>query len=66
MKGNVGTIDKAVRFILALVLFSLAFFLEGNLRFLAVIGLIPLLTASISWCPLYQLVGISTCQKRCA
>ena len=61
MKSNVGSVDKAVRIILALVLFSLFFFLEGNLRYLAVIGFIPLLTAFVSWCPIYKIFGINTC-----
>ncbi len=61
MKNNVGSVDKAVRIIIAIVLFSLYFILEGNLRYIAVIGFIPLLTAFISWCPLYAIFGISTC-----
>ena len=61
MKANVGTIDKVVRIIIALVLFSLYFVLEGNLRYIALIGIIPLLTAFMSWCPLYSLFGMSTC-----
>lgn len=61
MKANVGSIDKVVRIIIALVLFSLFFFLEGNLRYIALIGLIPLLTAFMSWCPLCTIFGLSTC-----
>ena len=66
MKNNVGTMDKVIRLILAIVFFSFAFTLEGNLRYLAVIGFIPLLTALISWCPIYRIVGISTCQSESA
>ncbi len=61
MKNNVGSIDKVVRIIIALFLFSMYFILEGNLRYIAVIGFIPLLTAFISWCPLYSIFVISTC-----
>jgi len=61
MKANVGSIDKAVRIIIALVLFSLFFVFEGNMRYIALIGLIPLLTAFMSWCPLYTIFGLSTC-----
>lgn len=64
MKANVGSLDKAVRLILALVLFSLYFLLEGNLRFLALVGFIPLLTGLVSWCPLYALFGLSTCPAK--
>jgi len=31
------------------------------MRYLAAIGFIPLITALISWCPLYALLGIHTC-----
>lgn len=61
MNKNVGTIDRVVRVVLAAGLFSLFFVLEGNLRFLALIGLVPLLTGAVSFCPLYRLVGMSTC-----
>lgn len=60
MKPNVGSIDKAARLVLALVFFSLYFVLEGNLRFLALIGFVPLLTGLMSWCPLYTLLGLNT------
>ncbi|EKN64015.1 DUF2892 domain-containing protein [Schinkia azotoformans] len=62
MKINVGKSDRIIRIILALVLFSLFFFLEGNLKYLALIGIIPLVTAFIKFCPLYTLFGISTCK----
>ncbi|MDZ7266455.1 MAG: DUF2892 domain-containing protein [candidate division KSB1 bacterium] len=64
MQANVGSLDKAVRLILALVLFSLYFVLEGNLRFLALVGFVPLLTGLVSWCPLYALLGLSTCATK--
>ncbi|MGB2693189.1 MAG: DUF2892 domain-containing protein [Thermodesulfobacteriota bacterium] len=61
MNSNVSSVDKVVRIIIALVLFSLYFVLEGNLRYLAVIGFIPLLTALISWCPIYKIFGLNSC-----
>lgn len=61
MKNNVGAVDKGVRIVLAVVLFSLYFILEGNLRYIAAVGFIPLITAFISWCPLYAIFGLSTC-----
>jgi len=61
MKRNVGTADRIVRLILAAGLFSLYFVLEGNLRYLAAIGFVPLLTALVGSCPLYSVLGINTC-----
>ncbi|MFQ5629200.1 MAG: YgaP-like transmembrane domain [bacterium] len=63
MDANVGSIDKVVRIVLALVFFSLFFALEGNWRFVAAIGFIPLVTAFVSWCPLYSLLGVNTCPR---
>ncbi|MGE4485011.1 MAG: DUF2892 domain-containing protein [Oscillospiraceae bacterium] len=60
MKRNVGTVDKWIRIILGLAILSLIFFLKGNLRWLGLIGLIPLITGLINACPLYALLGIST------
>jgi hypothetical protein len=61
MERNVGMIDKVVRVLVAIALFSMYFILEGNLRFIAVAGIVPLLTAMISRCPLYSVFGIRTC-----
>lgn len=61
MKANVGTADRIVRFVLAIVLFSLALVLDGNARWWALLGFVPLFTGAISFCPLYVLFGFSTC-----
>lgn len=61
MKQNVGTTDKVVRLVLAVVLFSLIFFIQGNLRWIGLLGLVPLITALVGSCPLYILLGLNTC-----
>lgn len=60
MQKNVGTIDKVLRVIIGLGLLSLIFVLEGDLRWLGLIGLVPLATVALSWCPLYSLLGLRT------
>jgi hypothetical protein len=62
MTINVGSIDRTIRIILGIVLLSLVFLLEGGIRFIGLIGIIPLLTAAVRNCPLYSLIGTSTCQ----
>ena len=64
MKANVGGIDKALRIIGGIVLLALFFVLEGHARWLGLIGLVPLLTAFIGWCPAYALFGVNTCPVR--
>jgi hypothetical protein len=61
MTRNVGTTDRVVRIIIGVALLSLFFVLEGNLRWLGLIGLVPLLTAVAGNCPLYSIIGLSTC-----
>lgn len=61
MMKNVGTIDRILRIVIGLVLLSLLFLLDGNARWFGLIGIVPLATAGLSWCPLYTLLGIRTC-----
>lgn len=56
---NEGTIDRAVRIVLGLGLLSLTF--VGPQSPLGFIGLVPLATGLVGFCPLYKLVGLSTC-----
>lgn len=65
MKCNVGhPVDKTVRVILGLALLSLFFFLEGDLRWLGLIGIVPILTVVFGWCPGWALLGINTCKTK--
>lgn len=64
MKANVGAVDKVARIIIGLALLSLMFVLEGNLRWLGLVGIVPLATGLIGYCPLYSLLGLSTCSAK--
>lgn len=64
MGVNVGTADRIIRVILGLAILSLLFILEGNLKYLGLIGLIPLITGLVKYCPLYSIFKINTCQKK--
>ena len=61
MNSNVGNIDRGVRIVLALGLFSLLAVVDGPMKWLGLIGLVPLLTAAMGFCPLYRVFGINTC-----
>lgn len=58
MPRNVGTVDRVIRIIVGLGLTSLAFFGPENLWFL--LGLIPVITGMIGYCPPYGLLGLNT------
>jgi DUF2892 family protein len=62
MKLNVGGIDRTLRIIAGLVLLSLMLVLQGDAKWFGLIGLVPLGTALIRWCPFYPVFGISTCR----
>jgi hypothetical protein len=61
MKTNVGSSDRIIRIILGAALFSLLFLLDGNARYFGLIGVIPIATAIMRSCPLYSVLGISSC-----
>jgi len=59
MTTNEGTVDRALRVIAGLVLISLVF--VGPQTPWGWIGLVPLATGLLGWCPAYSLFGIRTC-----
>ena len=60
MKQNVGSTDRLVRIIIGIAILSLLVFLNGGIKWIGLIGLIPLLTGLFNFCPIYALLGIST------
>ncbi|MBZ8139328.1 hypothetical protein CLD22_05355 [Rubrivivax gelatinosus] len=59
MKSNVGGIDRILRIVLGLALIGLT--LAGFIGVWGWIGVVPLLTGAIGFCPLYPLIGFNTC-----
>ena len=55
---NVGNLDRLIRLIIGALLTYLAY--NGMLGAWAYIGIIPLFTGLIGWCPLYAILGIQT------
>ena len=60
MKKNIHSIERVVRVVAGLALMSLAFWGPSQSWFL--LGIIPVATGLIGWCPPYALLGISTCK----
>ena len=60
MNKNVGTIDRAARLIAGLIILSLFFVLDEGYRWWALIGVVPILTGAVGWCPAYFPFGIRT------
>ena len=62
MKSNVGGIDKILRIVVGASLIGAT--VAGLLPAWGYIGIVPLATGLIGWCPLYPLLGMSTCPMK--
>jgi hypothetical protein len=62
MKLNVGGIDRILRIVAGLVLIGLT--LTGTIGVWGWLGVVPLLTGAVGFCPLYPLIGMNTCPMK--
>jgi Protein of unknown function (DUF2892) len=62
MKKNVGGIDRAVRIGAGVVLIGLA--ATGTVGLWGWLGVVPLATGLMGWCPPYALLGWNTCSMK--
>ncbi|OHE20471.1 MAG: hypothetical protein A2525_07340 [Sulfurimonas sp. RIFOXYD12_FULL_36_11] len=62
MTKNIGKVDKVARIVVG-VIFIVIGIITGS--WLGLIGIIPIVTAVINWCPLYDLLKINTCNDKC-
>jgi hypothetical protein len=62
MKTNINSIERAFRIVIGLFLVSLVFWGPSNPWFL--IGIVPITTGLSGWCPLYTMLGMSTCKVK--
>ena len=61
MDKNIGNIDKTIRIIIGLALVALVF--VGPQTVWGWIGVPVILIALFGWCPLYKILGVSTCKQ---
>ncbi|MBF0453358.1 MAG: DUF2892 domain-containing protein [Magnetococcales bacterium] len=59
MKANIGGIDRILRVVVGLVLIALVF--VGPQTPWGWVGVVPLLTGLVKFCPFYPLLGLNTC-----
>ena len=62
MKTNEGTMDRAARVVGGIALIALA--ATGTVGVWGWIGIVPLATGALGWCPLYTLLGFNTCPMK--
>lgn len=65
MTKNIGTIDRGLRVIVGVVLIAIALgYIPGIAATpIAWIGVVPLITGLVGWCPAYSIFGISSCRR---
>jgi len=64
---NVGIIDRVLRVVagIALIAFALGYIFPGTgWNWVGWIGVVPILTGTLGWCPLYTVLGMSTCPRK--
>lgn len=61
MKPNIGNVERVVRIVIGLGVLSLAFI--GPRATWAYLGILPILSGVVGWCPPYALLGISTVRR---
>ena len=61
MRANVGTTDRFIRIAIGIALLAYAYLGEGQIRWIGLIGVVPILTALVGFCPLYAMLGLKTC-----
>lgn len=59
MQTNEGSIDRGIRVALGIAILSLVFI--GPRTLWGLIGIVPILTGAFGYCPLYTVLGLSTC-----
>ncbi|MBF0588264.1 MAG: DUF2892 domain-containing protein [Magnetococcales bacterium] len=62
MKKNVGGIDKILRIVIGAALITMVF--VGPQTVYGWVGVVPLLTGLINFCPLYPIIGLNTCSTQ--
>jgi uncharacterized membrane protein YfcA len=62
MTQNVGGIDRILRIVVGIALIAAAF--TGAIGVWGYIGVVPLLTGLMGWCPPYAILGFNTCSVK--
>lgn len=61
MNANVGSVDRVIRVLVGLAILAAGVFYKS---WWGAVGVVPLLTAAVGWCPIYLPFGLSTCPAK--
>jgi len=59
VSNNVGKMDRIARMLLGITILGLGFYFQS---WWGLLGVVPLLTAALRWCPAYLPFGLNTCR----
>jgi hypothetical protein len=63
MHKNIGTVDRIIRTVVGVALLTQAFAGPVGPAWWGWIGIVPVATVLLGWCPAYSLIGVKTCQE---
>jgi Inner membrane protein YgaP-like, transmembrane domain len=63
MHKNIGTVDRVIRTVVGVALLTQAFAGPLGPAWWGWIGIVPLATVLLGWCPAYSLIGVRTCRE---
>ena len=61
MKQNIGKTERIIRVVIGLIIIAVGAYFKS---WWGAIGLLPIFTAALGWCPPYTLFSISTCKVK--
>ena len=61
MKQNIGSADRAIRIVAGLIIIFIGIYFKS---WWGVIGVLPIITAALGWCPAYLPFGINSCKEK--
>lgn len=64
MTKNIGNFERLLRIVVGIALIAGFFLNDSAYGWLYLLGIIPLATGVIGWCPPYQWLGINTCKTK--
>ena len=60
MKANIGSTDRMIRFALGAIIIAVGYYFKS---WWGVVGVVPIITGLLNYCPAYNLIGVSTKKK---
>lgn len=57
MKQNIGELDRTVRVMISILIFTAGIYFQS---YWGLLGILPLATGLLAWCPLYRAKGLAT------